>query len=535
MFFDSRRSAVLAKNGMVATSQPLAAQAGLQMLIQGGNAVDAAVASAAALNVVEPESTGVGGDVFALIWNDDEKKVRALNGSGRAPAAASIDQLRAAGHRRMPQDGPFSVSIPGTVHGWETILEAHGSMPLAEVLKPAIRYSEEGFPVSDYIAWQWSGQGPRLSALPSGQEMLLNGRPPRQGEVIKLPTLAKTLRAVADGGSEAFYRGEIAEKLATFVQGQGGWITTEDLATHTSDWDEAISTDYRGITCWECPPNGQGIAALEALNIVEGFDIRGMGPQTVNTYHHLIEAMRLGFADAYRYVADPRMSDVPITELTDKAYAASRRELIDPERAMPYAPHGDITGFGNGPGGDTVYVSVVDGQGNACSFINSVYINFGSGLVVPGTGIVLQNRAALFSLDPDHPNALTGGKRPYHTIIPAMATVDGELHLCYGVMGGFMQPQGHLQVMCNMTDFGMEPQAALNALRFQVIGDTVLIEEELSPEVIRGLQGLGHQLQMISGHARVGMGGGQIIRRNPETGVLWAGSEPRKDGCAVGF
>ena len=260
-----------------------------------------------------------------------------------------------------------------------------------------------------------------------------------------------------------------------------------------------------------------------------------MGPQTVNTYHHLIEAMRLGFADAYRYVADPRMSDVPITELTDKAYAASRRELIDPERAMPYAPHGDITGFGNGPGGDTVYVSVVDGQGNACSFINSVYINFGSGLVVPGTGIVLQNRAALFSLDPDHPNALTGGKRPYHTIIPAMATVDGELHLCYGVMGGFMQPQGHLQVMCNMTDFGMEPQAALNALRFQVIGDTVLIEEELSPEVIRGLQGLGHQLQMISGHARVGMGGGQIIRRNPETGVLWAGSEPRKDGCAVGF
>ena len=340
---------------------------------------------------------------------------------------------------------------------------------------------------------------------------------------------------MADGGSEAFYRGEIAEKLATFVQGQGGWITTEDMATHTSDWDEAISTDYRGITCWECPPNGQGIAALEALNIVEGFDIRGMGPQTVNTYHHLIEAMRLGFADAYRYVADPRMSDVPITELTDKAYAASRRELIDPERAMPYAPHGDITGFGNGPGGDTVYVSVVDGQGNACSFINSVYINFGSGLVVPGTGIVLQNRAALFSLDPDHPNALTGGKRPYHTIIPAMATVDGELHLCYGVMGGFMQPQGHLQVMCNMTDFGMEPQAALNALRFQVIGDTVLIEEELSPEVIRGLQGLGHQLQMISGHARVGMGGGQIIRRNPETGVLWAGSEPRKDGCAVGF
>ena len=534
MFFDSRRSPVLSKNGMVATSQPLAAQAGLQTLMQGGNAVDAAVAAAAALNVVEPESTGVGGDMFALIWQDSEKQVRALNGSGRAPGAASIGQLRAAGYGQMPGEGVFSVSIPGTVHGWETILEAHGTMPLAEVLKPAIRYAEEGFPVTDYIAWQWGGQQERLAALPSGQEMLLNGRPPRQGEVMRLPTLAKTLRAVSEGGSQAFYHGKIAEKIANFVQEQGGWITTEDLAAHTSDWDEPISTDYRGVTCWECPPNGQGIAALEALNIVEGFDIRAMRPQTVNTYHHLIEAMRLSFADAYRYVADPRKADVPIAELTDKAYAAGRRDLIDPERAMPVVPFGDLTGIGGG-GGDTVYISVVDGQGNACSFINSIYINFGSGLVVPDTGIVLQNRAALFSLEPEHPNALAPGKRPYHTIIPAMATVDGELYLCYGVMGGFMQPQGHLQVICNMVDFGMEPQQALNALRFQVIGDTTLIEEGLSPDVIGGLQGLGHRLNLISGHARVGMGGGQVIRRNPETGVLWAGSEPRKDGCAIGY
>ena len=534
MFFDSRRSGVLALNGMVATSQPLAAQAGLQTLIQGGNAVDAAVAAAAALNVVEPESTGVGGDMFALIRHHNERKVHALNGSGRAPGAASIDELRTSGHYQMPQDGPYSVSVPGTVHGWETILAEHGTMPLAEALKPAIRYADEGFPVSDYIAYQWSGQGARLAARPGGQEMLLNGRPPVQGEVIKLPTLAKTLRAVAEGGSDAFYHGEIAERIASFVQEQGGWITTEDLAAHTSDWDEAISTEYRGITCWECPPNGQGIAALEALNIVEGFDVAGMGAQSVTRYHHLIEAMRLAFADAYRYVADPRMADVPIRELTGKAYAASRRELIDPERAMAHAPYGDITALGNG-GGDTVYVSVVDGQGNACSFINSVYINFGSGLVVPGTGIVLQNRAALFSLDPEHPNALTPGKRPYHTIIPAMATKDDELYLCYGVMGGFMQPQGHLQVMTNMVDFGMDPQAALNALRFQVIGDTTIIEEGLAPEVIGGLQSLGHRLEMIRGHARVGMGGGQVIQRNPESGVLWAGSEPRKDGCAVGY
>ena len=535
MFFDSRRSAVLALNGMVATSQPLAAQAGLQVLIAGGNAVDAAVASAAVLNVVEPESTGVGGDMFALIWHDNERKVHALNGSGRAPGAASIDELRGKGHRTMPQEGAYSVSIPGTVHGWETILAAHGTMPLADVLAPAIRYAEEGFPVSDYIAYQWSGQGARLGALPSGQEMLLNGRPPRQGEVMRLPTLAKTLRAVAEGGSEAFYQGKIAEQIASFVQEQGGWIATGDLASHTSDWEEAISTDYRGVTCWECPPNGQGIAALEALNIVEGFDLAAMGPQSVSRYHHLIEAMRLAFADAHRYVADPRRADVPTRELDSKAFAKQRRELIDPERAMAHAYHGDITSYGNGSDGDTVYVSVVDGQGNACSFINSVYINFGSGLVVPGTGIVLQNRGALFSLDPDHPNALAPGKRPYHTIIPAMATKGDDLYLCYGVMGGFMQPQGHLEVITNMVDYGMDPQAALNALRFQVIGDITLIEEELAPEVIGGLQSMGHQLEMVRGHARVGMGGGQVIQRNPESGVLWAGSEPRKDGCAIGY
>ena len=544
MFFDSRRSPVLAMNGMVATSQPLAAQAGLQTLIQGGNAVDAAVAAAAALNVVEPESTGVGGDMFALVWDNKAKTVHALNGSGRAPAAASLAQLRSAGHYQMPQEGPFSVSVPGTVHGWETILQAHGTMPLSEVLQPAIRYAEEGFPVTDYIAYQWSGQGARLAAWPSGQEMLLNGRPPRQGDLMRLPTLARTLRAVAEGGSAAFYHGEIAEKIANYVQERGGWLAAGDLAAHTSDWDEPISTEYRGITCWECPPNGQGIAALEALNIVELYDVAAFGPQSVAAYHHLIEAMRLSFADAYRYVADPRAAAVPISQLLSKDYAAGRQKLIDPERAMPHTPAGDLTGLasaapsaqaGTPPPGDTVYVSVVDRDGNACSFINSIYINFGSGLVVPDTGIVLQNRAALFSLEPGHPNALAPGKRPYHTIIPALATRDGELYLCYGVMGGFMQPQGHLQVITNMVDFGMEPQQALNALRFQVIGDTTLVEEGLDAAVYQKLQQMGHHLQTVSGHARVGMGGGQVIQRNPATGVLWAGSEPRKDGCAIGF
>ena len=530
MFFDSRRSTVWAKRGMVATSQPLAAMAGLRILMKGGNAVDAAVATAAVLNVVEPESTGIGGDMFALVWNANEKKVHALNGSGRAPSAASIAELRNQGHMHMPDFGVYSVSVPGTVSGWETIMDSHGNMSLAEVLQPAIEYAEEGFPVSDVISNQWAGQAPKLAQLPSGQEMLLNGRAPKQGEMMRLPTLGRTLRGIAEGGSAAFYTGKVAEKMASFVQEHGGWLSVEDLANHVSDWDEAIHTDYRGVTCWECPPNGQGIAALEALNIAEGFDIGGMGCQTADTYHHLIEAMRLAFADAHRYVADPRKAQVPIGELTSKNYAGKRRQLIDSQRALETVPYGQPYG-----GSDTVYISCVDGEGNACSFINSVFANFGSGLVVPGTGIVLQNRASLFSLDPDHPNALEPGKRPFHTIIPAMATKGDELHLCYGVMGGFMQPQGHLQVISNMVDFGMDPQPALNALRFMVMGDSVALEEGLERSVMADLQSRGHRVRLAQGYSRVGMGGGQVIRRDPETGALSGGSEPRKDGCAVGW
>ena len=529
MFFESRRSTVLARNGMVATSQPLAAQAGLQAMIQGGNAVDAAVTAAAVLNVVEPESTGVGGDMFALIWNANERKVHALNGSGRAPAAASIEELRGKGYHQLPDDGVFSVSVPGTVHGWETIINTYGNMSLSDVLQPAIHYAENGFPVSDIISNQWRGQAARLAQYPSGQEMLLNGKAPREGDVMRLPTLANTLRAIAEGGSPAFYTGKIAEKMASFVQEHGGWLAVEDLANHHSDWDEAIRTDYRGMTCWECPPNGQGIAALEAMNIAEGYDIAGMGAQSADAYHHLIEAMRLAYADAYRYVADPRKADVPIDELLSKEYAAARRGLIDPARAMDAAP------FGDPRGSDTVYISAVDGEGNACSFINSVFSNFGSGLVAPGTGVVLQNRGSLFSLDPNHPNALAPGKRPFHTIIPAMATRDGEMHLCFGVMGGFMQPQGHLQVISNMVDHGMTPQPALNALRFMVVGEGVVLEEGLSHDVLSNLQQRGHRIRLATGYSRASMGGGQIIQRDPDTGVLLGGSEPRKDGAAVGW
>ena len=530
MFFDSRRSNILATNGMVATSQPLAATTGLRILMEGGNAVDAAIAAAAALNVVEPMSTGVGGDMFALVWDTKEKSVRALNGSGRAPAAASIDELKSNGHRTMPETGVYSVATPGTVHGWETLLDSCGTMPLSRVLAPAIDYAENGFPVSDIISFQWQQQLAKLSAFPSGTEMLPNGGTPSQGDFVKLPTLASTLRAIAEGGSEAFYKGPIAEKTSAFVQEHGGWLSVEDMATHTSDWDEPISTDYRGVTCWECPPNGQGIAALGALNIAEGFDIRGMGAQSPDAYHHLIEAMRLGFADAFQYVADPRKANVPINELTSKDFAITRRALMDSKKAMATVPYGQVLN-----GSDTVYISVVDGQGNACSFINSVFTNFGSGMVVPGTGIVLHNRASLFSLDPNHANHLAPHKRPYNTIIPGMATIGDELHLSYGMMGAFMQPQGHLQLISNMVDHDMDPQQAINALRFMVGNDNVILEEGLDPTVTRDLQSRGHKVGQITGYNRVSIGGAQMIKRNPDTGVLTGASEPRKDGCAVGY
>lgn len=531
MYFNSRRSAIHAKHGMVATSQPLASMAGLRMLMNGGNAIDAAVATAAALNVVEPMSTGVGGDLFSLIWLAKEKRVVALNASGRAPAAAAIEDVIKAGYTSIPNTSAFAVSVPGTVNGWDTILREYGTMPLSEVMKPAIRYAEEGFPVSDIVAYQWQRDVDKLKLHPSGSEMLLNGDAPSEGDIFYMPNLAKVLRGIAEGGPKAFYNGEVAEKIARYIQELGGWMTTEDLAKDAPTWDEPISTDYRGVTCWECPPNGQGLIALLAMNIVEGMDIRGMGSQSPEAYHHMIEAMRLSFADGLQYIADPRKNYVPIEELLSKSYAQERRGLINQDRAMSSVDFGKIPAIH-----DTVYLSAVDEEGNACSFINSLFAGFGSGLVVPGTGIALQNRAALFSLNPDHPNALVPGKRPFHTIIPAMATKDDELWLSYGVMGGFMQAQGHLQVISNMVDFNMGPQQAIDALRFSVGFDgDVTLEEGVDPAVIKELEDKGHTVSLREGYSRVTMGGAQVIERNPETGVLTGASEPRKSGSAVGW
>ena len=535
-FFNSRRSNVTALNGAVATSQPLAAQAGMQVLLEGGNAVDAAVCMAATLAVVEPMSTGLGGDVFALVWSEQDKKVYALNGSGRSGVSATAEEVSRRGFTAIPTEGEgaaMSVTVPGTVAGWQSLLEKFGSFELAELLQPAIRYAVQGFPVTELIAYGWAANTEKLRYRPSGGELLLNGRAPRFGEVVQLPQLGATLQLVAEGGSEAFYQGKLARAICEFVQAEGGWLTEQDLRQHYSEWVEPIASDYRGVQVWECPPNGQGIAALIALNIVEGFDLSENEPQSAQRYHLLIEAMRLAFADALQHVADPARVAVPVEQLLSKDYAAKLRKLIG-FRAMG-APPGDVT---VGEGGDTVYASAVDKDGNACSIINSLYQGFGSGLVVPGTGIALQNRGALFTLKADHPNVLLGSKRPYHTIIPAMATRNNEFWLSFGVMGGFQQPQGHLQVISNIVDYGMSPQQALNALRFslEVTGSMELrVEDGFLPVTWRALARRGHNVTVVEGNERTLFGGGQIVARDPESGVIMAGTEPRKDGCALGW
>ena len=525
----------MARNGMVAASQPLAAMAGLRILMNGGNAVDAAVATAAVLNVIEPASTGVGGDAFSLIWQAKDKKVYALNASGRAPAASSIEQLKSEGLSEIPNDSAYAITVPGAVSGWQAALDRFGNMPMSEVLKPAIEYATRGYPVAEVTSSFWANSAGRLCAQPSGAELLLNGDAPKVGEVMKIPTLAKTLEAMAEGGAEAFYKGPLAAKIADFVQELGGWLTTEDMANHCAEWVEPVYTDYRGVRCWECPPNTQGLHVLMALNLAEGFDIRSMGFQSPDTYHHLIESIRLAFADGTYHITDPDEMRATTQHLISKKYADQRRKLIQADKALENL----ATGLPQ-RGTDTVYFSCVDGEGNACSFINSVYYGFGTGLVVPGTGIALHSRGASFSLDAGHPNALEPNKRPFHTLIPGMATRDDELWLSYGVMGTVQQAQGHFQVLINMIDFDLDPQDALNAPRFSVrvgpslLGEGIFLENLIDSKTVDALSAKGHNTVVREPHALV-FGGGQVIERDPETGVLKAGSEPRMDGAAVGW
>ncbi len=522
---------------MVAASQPLAACAGVQILMQGGNAADAAVATAAALNVTEPTSTGLGGDCFALYFDASTRAVTALNGSGRAPAALDLALLASQGlDRALPPFHAHTVTVPGACAGWCDLVDRHATLPMRDILAPAIRLAEQGFPVAPLTAHYWQNSVEKLRSTRHGRELLIDGRAPRAGEIFRNPGLARTLRTIAKGGKAAFYNGDIAASIARTVEEAGGVMTAQDLADHQSTWDTPISTVYRNVRVWECPPNGQGLAALLALNVLEGFDLAGQGATSVDRWHTLIEAMRLAFADTSWYVADPAFSDIPLAGLLSKSYAAERRARLRPDQATLDTQHGAPVAAT-----DTVYFCVVDEQGNACSFINSNYMGFGTGIVPEGWGFSLQNRGHNFSLDPQHPNALAPRKRPYHTIIPGLLTwaSDSSLYGPFGVMGGFMQPQGHVQVVVGLVDDALDPQAALDRPRFCIepanAGGLVNLEDGVPNEVVQGLAQRGHVLKTpISGHARSLFGRGQIIRREPD-GVLWGGSDPRADGGAIGY
>ncbi len=520
------RSPVLASNGMVATSQPLAAAAGLAVLRDGGNAVDAAIATAATLNVVEPMMCGIGGDLFALVYWAETDELSALNATGRAGSLASADKLRADGLESMPGAGILTVTVPGALDGWAQLVSRFGTRELGELLQPAIRYAEEGFPVSEIIATDWQSAEAKLSRDPGAtSNYLVDGKAPRPGQVFRSPDLARTFRAIAEQGPEVFYQGEIAAEMTDFIQKEGGLITRQDFADHHSDWVEPISTIYRGVTVYELPPNSQGFVALEMLNILEDYDIKSLGHNSADTLHLMIEAKKLAFADRDAYLADPEKAQVPIGTLISKEYAAGRRKLIDPQRAARSVPPGleDHT--------ETVYLTVVDKDRNAVSLIYSIFGTFGSGLVVPGTGITLQNRGAGFSLQPGHPNEIAPGKRALHTNMPAMAFRNGKPWLSFGVMGGSMQPQGHVQVLSNLIDFGMSVQEAGEASRFRHFSNGVGIESGVDIDVLNGLIEKGQRPMTRTG----AYGGYQAILIDPETGVLMGGSDPRKDGCAIGY
>jgi gamma-glutamyltranspeptidase/glutathione hydrolase len=526
---------------MVATSQPQAVAAGLETLSKGGNAADASVAIAAALNVTEPTSTGLGGDCFALYFEASTGHINALNGSGRSPVSLSIERLRNEGFGEgIPQFHPYTITVPGACASWCDLLDHHGRLPISQILAPAIRLAEGGFPVSLITAYYWDRSANRLREAPGGIEMTINGRTPHAGEIFRNPGLARTLRRVAEGGKQAFYQGEIAEAIALVVQQAGGCLSVDDLAAHTSTWEQPISTTYQGVRVWECPPNGQGLAALLALNLLEGYDIASLPPFSPQRMHLMIEAMRMAFADTRWYVADPAFNPAPLDWLLSKEYATERRKLIHSDRATVDQTHGTPTSSS-----DTVYLSVVDAEGNACSFINSNYMGFGTGIVPSGWGFTLQNRGMGFSLDQSHPNALAPGKRPYHTIIPGLITVDTKsstgltntLFACFGVMGGYMQPQGHVQVVLGLVDDSLDPQAMLDRPRFCIddgtSGGQVALEEGISTEVQSELGRMGHKLYLVSGYGRSVFGRGQIIQRDASTGVLCGGSDPRADGCAM--
>ncbi|XP_071813699.1 glutathione hydrolase-like YwrD proenzyme [Apostichopus japonicus] len=556
MYYQSRRSPVLGVNGTVACSQPLAAQIGIDILKQGGNAADAAVAIAAVLNVTEPMSTGLGGDCFCLFYDSETKQVKSINGSGRSPGALSLDEFHKAGFSRdkpPPKVHPLNITVPGAAAAWVDTHQLFGSgkLTFSEILQPAIQLATNGFPVSPLTATQWKDNLHQLirEENPNRGEMLINGESPRAGEIMKMPNLASTFQELATKGKAGFYEGRIAEAIVESVRAGGGVMTLDDLKRHNSTMEDPICTCFRGIKVWECPPNGQGITTLLTLNILEELDLDGLGPASPEYIHLVAEALKLSFSDSLQFCADPAVVHVPTEGLLSKEYARKRSTLINHKQASKVS-HGSP-----GHGGDTVYFCAVDCHGNACSFTNSTYDAFGSGLVPKNCGFTLQNRGTLFQLQEDHPNCPSGSKRSFHTIIPSMLTRDEDdvLLAAYGIMGGFMQPQGQVQLVMNMCHFGQEPQTALDQPRFRVgvslegLDGTLYLEEGFPPETIECLSGMGHVVKSnITGTERQEFGRGQIITRgdwwaqpgglrssNPK--VLWAGSDPRADGMAIAF
>ncbi|WP_395373725.1 gamma-glutamyltransferase [Marinicella sp. W31] len=533
------RSAVMATSGMAATSQPLATQVALDVLKSGGNAIDAAIAANAMLGLVEPTGNGIGGDLFAIVWDAKSKKLYGLNASGRSPKSLSRQWFIDNGHSSIPSHGPLPVSVPGAVDGWFMLHDRFGSKPMAELLQPTIDYANNGFPVTDLIAYYWNRSVPILSQWPGfSKQFTNNGKAPAAGEIWKNPYLANTLQKIAKGGRDAFYKGDIARTIGDYMQANGGFLSYEDMASHRSNWIDPVSTNYRGYDVWELPPNGQGIAALQILNIMELHDVGSMSLDDPEYLHLFIEAKKLAFEDRAKFYADPEFNDIPVQGLISKSYAKKRAELIKEKAGRSY-PAGNPAL----EDGDTIYLTTADKDGNMVSLIQSNYRGMGSGMTPTDLGFILQDRGEMFSLDENHFNAFEGGKRPFHTIIPAFVTKDGKPWMSFGLMGGAMQPQGHAQIVINMIDFGMDVQEAGDAPRIHhtgsseptgehmIDGGIVNLETGFSYETIRSLMRKGHKIQFANGP----YGGYQAIQYDAEQGVYHGASESRKDGQASGY
>ena len=534
----STRSEVIAQQGMAATSQPLATQVALDILKKGGSAVDAAIAANALLGLVEPTGNGMGGDLFAIVWDANKMELTALNASGRSPSSLSLDYFKKNNITKIPSHGPLPVSVPGCVDGWFELHGKYGKLPMAEILQPAIDYAENGFPVTELIAYYLDISVPFLSKYDGFAEVFApKGKAPKKGEIFKNPALANTFKKLAKNGRDAFYKGDIARTIAKYMKEQGGFITYEDMANHTSEWVKPVSTNYRGYDVWEIPPNGQGIAALQILNLLEKYDISEMGFGSEAYIHTFTEAKKLAFEDRAKYYADMNFAKVPVKKLISKAYANERRKLINPNKAAKRIVESKLRD------GDTVYLTVADANGNMISLIQSNYRGMGSGMTPPGLGFVLQDRGEMFSLNKNHKNAFEPSKRPFHTIIPAFITKDRKPWVSFGLMGGAMQPQGHAQIVVNLIDFDMNLQEAGDAPRIRHVGssqptDEVMtnggilnLETGIDYEVIRELAKKGHKIQFNIG----GYGGYQAIMWDEKNKVYYGASESRKDGQAAGY